>query len=160
MSAIPTKRRFLFYLLLVSVVGIWGRVIVSLQQQVEVDDDVILESWNSDKMPFPSTRMVSEAKSFSTDFRDPFEPPRLLFNIQVMSAKKKQPAKKKNKTVDFPRLILHGITGATATLRDDKNEVYFVAQGEFVEGVEILKVEQDRVRVRYENQLVTLKLNP
>ena len=153
------RRKFLFYILLVALIGIWMRVIFSVYQQVEGGEVSFEQTAEISSQGFEVLEERASAPAYTPDFRDPFEPAASLFvRRKPRVVKTKSPKPDNSAEREAPPLELQGITGITATIHGSDGAVHFVRPGELVEGVKILKVTPTEVLAIFANKTITLKL--
>lgn len=153
------RRRFLFNLLLVALVGIWASVFITVFEQV--DGSEALQSGATvsvEQKPIEGAGPSPRVQPYSSDYKDPFEPAASVFFQPQPVNSRKDIAVQENK--GLPQITLLGITGITATVNGSNDLVYFVKPGDSVEGVQILQVIHDHVLAKYEEQTLTLKIKP
>ncbi len=154
------RRRLFFYIILLVLVGIWGRVIYTVHLYVDSDsENNNAVAFSVDKTALLDLAEGSERIPYKENFPDPFEPSSALFN-QESQGHAFQIAEIELPDVEQPVFVLLGITGYTATLRDSNDELHFVKPGDWIEEVSIVEVHNNRVVADFQTKTFTIKMVP
>ena len=155
------RKRFLFYVLFVALIGIWARVVYSVYEQVDLEETVSTTSFTPPAhTTAPDTTGVVTRAPYPADYPDPFAPPqRLFYRPRPAVAATPRPAKAEE-PVTAPPLTLQGITGETAMVHGSDDTLHFVGPGDVIDGVTIVRVERDRVLASFNKTSITLTLRP
>ena len=150
------------YLLLASVVVIWGIIIVKMIGAVSPDSPITeTRIVQTDFTPEPLEEQ--ETFSISTHERDPFLGGFITPKTKKTSAKRRKPAPKPE-TPEISIRFSGMISGKTA-----KEAIFFVSvnnqrhimkPGDEIQGVKLLKGTAKTIRVRYNGQFKTIAISP
>lgn len=153
-------RNGLFYVLLCTLVGVWGSVVYRFGDGgvEEVASTPVVAP--ADSVRAPALVRGSRLPVFEDEVRDPFARPAELFRADTGSVSGAVAAAGVLATVDHePPFTLRGVVGSLALVQQPESVLVFAKAGESVAGARILDVQPDFVVTRIEERADTLWLS-
>ena len=154
------KKKRTTYLLLITVLIVWGIIVYKFFDTVQIGDDytIATESYMIFK---PDTLSKPANFSIVANYRDPF-----LGELQ----RDKMPLKKVKKKIKlpevvFPEIIYHGMIDPKQKKRASlfiitvNNKQQFLSVGQKIEGVQLLKGNSKEITILFEQRKKTIQLN-
>ncbi|MBI5541224.1 MAG: hypothetical protein HY951_14255 [Bacteroidia bacterium] len=162
------KNKSVRYILIFLVVLIWGTIAYKFLTYVNTDEDEILTQ-NTPKQK-NEQNTITDTFQLVASYRDPFLGKSVVTNVQntnqssqriIKTEKQKEIPKIEKKAISWPKLIYLGIIvnqkskNQTSILKINGKD-FIIHQGNIVSEVEIIKLYNDSVTVKYSEDFKTI----
>ncbi|MBI5542197.1 MAG: hypothetical protein HY951_19225 [Bacteroidia bacterium] len=165
------KNKSVRYILIFSVILVWGTIAYKIFSYVNSDEDEIVNQ-NTSKQKSEQTT-ITDTFQLVASYRDPFLGRAIITNVQntnqnsqktIKTEKQKEVPKIENKTISWPKLSYQGIIvnqkskNQTGLLKINGKD-FIIHQGNIVAEMEIVRLYNDSVTVKYSEDLKTIVKN-